>query len=441
MADCLAGPELHDLTESATALIPFFPERMQPITHCRICQNTALEVVLNLGEQKLTGFFPRTRETEVLGGPLELVRCVPSETTCGLLQLRHSFPLNAMYGDNYGYRSGLNQSMITHLNETVAALTQIAQPQPGDLIIDIGSNDGTLLRSYGPGFELTGIDPVAAKFLSFYPPEIKVITEFFTPELWLEKFGTRKAKIISSIAMFYDIEAPQGFVDTIAGALAPEGIWHFEQSYMPLMIENLAYDTVCHEHLEYYALRQIRWMLDRAGLKIIRLDPSDVNGGSLAVTAALKTSSYPEAIADIARLTTAEEDAGYESMEPFRTFHDRVFEHRDILRQEVARLRAEGHRLVGYGASTKGNVVLQFCEFTPDDIPMIGEVNPDKFGSFTPGTKIPIVSEADMHAANPEILMVLPWHFRTNTIKREAAFLAQGGRLLFPLPKLEYYPA
>jgi NDP-4-keto-2,6-dideoxyhexose 3-C-methyltransferase len=414
---------------------------MQPITRCRICQNTELEVVLDLGEQKLTGCFPRSRDADVLGGPLELVRCVPSDTHCGLLQLRHSFPLDAMYGDNYGYRSGLNQSMITHLNETVEMLINLAKPQAGDLIIDIGSNDGTLLRAYGPGFELLGIDPVAAKFRSFYPPHIKVVTEFFSRSLWEQKFAGRKARIISSIAMFYDIEAPQGFVATIADCLAPDGIWHFEQSYMPLMIENLAYDTVCHEHIEYYALRQIRWMLDRQGLKIVRLQPSDVNGGSLAVTAAHKSASYPEATDEIERLTRAEEAAGFEGMAPFHSFREKVFVHRDALRREIAKIHASGQRLVGYGASTKGNVVLQFCGFTVDDIPMIGEVNPDKFGGFTPGTCIPIVSEAEMHASKPDILFVLPWHFRENTIKREANFLKEGGRLLFPLPKLDYHSA
>jgi len=413
-----------------------------PITRCRACGNSELADVLSLGRQTLTGVFPKSKTQEVLAGPLDLVRCLPGgHETCGLLQMRHSYPQAAMYGDNYGYRSGLNSSMVLHLHETVARLLAMAQPAEGSLVCDIGCNDGTLLKAYPESLRRIGIDPVARKFLSFYPDAIQVATEFFSAATWETLAGKAKAAIITSIAMFYDLENPLQFVREVADCLAPDGLWHFEQSYMPLMVRRLAYDTICHEHVEYYALRQIVWLLKRAELKIVRLEPSDVNGGSLAVTAAHVSSVHPEASEQIDRLLGEERAAGYETMEPFRDFAKRVFEHRRRLLERIEQIRTSGRQLMGYGASTKGNVLLQFCGLGPDQLPFIAEVNEEKFGCYTPGTGIPIISEAAMHAMHPDVLLVLPWHFRSNLIEREKDFLAGGGRLLFPLPEIELYPA
>ena len=413
-----------------------------PILRCRACGSENLEEVLKLGEQKLTGIFPSSRDEPVLSGPLDLVRCVPDgERTCGLLQLRHSYPQEAMYGDNYGYRSGLNSSMVKHLQEKTRRLMELAVLPAGSIVCDIGCNDGTLLKSYPPGLRRIGMDPVAKKFQHYYPPDIEVITDFFSPEALLLATGGKKASIVTSIAMFYDLESPLEFVKQVASCLEDDGIWHFEQSYMPRMIEQLAYDTICHEHIEYYALRQIRWLLKNAGLKIIALDPSDVNGGSLAVTAAREESSRSEASGAIAAMLREEKEAGFESMLPLSRFRDRVFAHRDALIATVHEHLSQGKKLLGYGASTKGNVLLQFCGFTSAEIPYIAEVNPDKFGRFTPGTNIPIISEAEVHSLHPDTLLVLPWHFRENLIEREQDFIKGGGRLLFPLPHIEFHPA
>ena len=411
----------------------------RPITRCRICGNPNLELVLQLGEQKLTGVFPSDPLTELVGGPLDLVRCVPSSDNCGLLQLRHSYPLEAMYGDNYGYRSGLNCSMTRHLAQKAASLVALCRPLPDDLIVDIGSNDGTLLRAFDTG-DLVGIDPVAGKFLHFYPSSIRVVPKFFSRRLWQWELQSRKAKIITSIAMFYDLEEPLEFASTIHDFLAPDGIWHFEQSYMPWMLKRCAYDTICHEHIEYYSLRQIRWIVDRSDLKIIGLQINDVNGGSLAVTVARTQAPYPEARSQIQQMVREEERQGLDGIEPFREFKKNVFAHRDSLLEQIREVRRNGKRLLGYGASTKGNVLLQFCRLTRNEIPFIAEVNPEKFGKFTPGTGIPIISEAEVHAMEPDVLLVLPWHFRENLIEREASFLQRGGRLLFPLPEVQFFP-
>jgi hypothetical protein len=411
---------------------------------CRICGNTHLQPFLNLGEQALTGVFPRTREAEITVGPLELVKCDErghsdgKTPPCGLVQLRHSYDPDAMYGENYGYRSGLNQSMVQHLHRRVAKAIAIAKPVAGDVILDIGSNDGTTLRGYpDKGFTLIGMDPTGRKFARFYPPSVRLVADFFTADRFERELPGKRAKIVTSIAMFYDLEAPLAFMTDIHRILADDGIWVFEQSYMPIMLEQNAYDTICHEHLSYYGLKQIKWITDRAGLKIIDVEVNDVNGGSFCVTVAKDASPYPVAATIVDELLAREEADGVSGIETFQSFRERVFAHRDRLSAAVREIIAGGRTIYGYGASTKGNVLLQFCNFGPKEIPAIAEVNEDKFGSFTPRTQIPIRSEAEVRALKPDYLLVLPWHFRASIVRREHDYLASGGRLLFPLPEIE----
>lgn len=405
-----------------------------PLTACRICGNTNLLPVLSLGDQFLTGVFPKSREERITRGPLDLVKC-HGENTCSLLQLGHSYDSSEMYGANYGYRSGLNQSMVDHLRAKVSALQQRVSIGAGDVILDVGSNDGTLLSFYPEGPTLVGMDPTATKFRRFYQPRIHVIPDFFSAGLFRQETPGAKAKIITSIAMFYDLEDPVSFVREISANLAPDGIWHFEQSYMPSMLRVNAYDTVCHEHVEYYGLRQIKWMLDRCGLKILDVEINDVNGGSFAVTAALETSPLAANEGRIDEILEAE--GGLDTMLPYETFAKRVAAHREELRSTLAGIAAAGSSVLGYGASTKGNVILQYCGLTASDIPAIAEVNPDKFGAYTPGTLIPIISEAEARARKPDYFLVMPWHFRDNLLAREKAFLQAGGKMLFPLPIVE----
>lgn len=414
------------------------------ITACRICGNKELHPVLNLGEQYLTGVFPRTRGQHITRGPLELVKCHAEEKggSCGLLQLRHSYDLNEMYGENYGYRSSLNRSMVEHLRSKVADLLQLVPLKEGDLAVDIGSNDGTLLSFYPSGGPLlAGIDPSADKFRKFYRSDIQLVTDFFSLDLFRSYFGDRKAKIITSIAMFYDIERPLDFIEQIGQVLDQDGIWHFEQSYLPSMLKSNAYDTVCHEHLEYYGLRQIKWMTDRMGLKILDARVNDINGGSFAVTVAKANSSYQPNDAAIQSLFREEQEMDLESLSTYATFAERVFAHRDQLLSLLRRLREEGKVVLGYGASTKGNVILQFCGLGPQDLPCIAEVNPDKFGCFTPGSDIPIISEREARDRDPDYFLVLPWHFKENLLQRESAYLRSGGKMLFPLPQIEAVPS
>jgi SAM-dependent methyltransferase len=412
------------------------------VTQCRLCGNSALTPVLDLGEQAFTGIFPCRTSQPLPRGPLQLVKCdvAARPDACGLLQLRHTFDPGTMYGENYGYRSGLNRSMVEHLQRKVEHLRRLVPLGPGDLVLDIGSNDGTTLSFYPPGeATLVGIDPTGAKFRSFYRADIQLLPDFFSAAILRRHFPARQAKIVTSIAMFYDLDEPLRFMQEVALVLAPDGLWHFEQSYMPLMLQQNSYDTACHEHLEYYALRQIKWMADRNGLKLVDLSFNDINGGSFAVTAAPAGSPLPES-PEVRRVLDRERTAGLDGLVPYEAFRRRVAAHRDELVALLRRLKAEGRQVFGYGASTKGNVLLQYCGLTAAELPCIAEVNPDKFGCFTPGTNIPIVSEAEALARRPDFFLVLPWHFRDGILRRETAFLEAGGRFLFPLPQIEIVP-
>jgi NDP-4-keto-2,6-dideoxyhexose 3-C-methyltransferase len=408
------------------------------IQACRICGNRELDDVVDLGDQAFTGLFPRPTDADVPYGPLQLVRCVERDGGCGLVQLRHSFAPEQMYGDTYGYRSGLNQSMVAHLQRRVEDARRRVSLSPGDVVLDIGSNDGTTLRSYGDrGYRLVGIDPSAAKFRRFYPDWVEPIPAFFSAETFRQAVGDARAKIVTSIAMFYDLEDPTAFMREVREVLDDDGIWVFEQSYLPLMIDRTAYDTICHEHVSYYGLRQIEHMARAAGLKVIDVEINDVNGGSFCVTAAKAESRRPTNQWVVDAIRERELNLGYGGTAPYAAFREQIVAHRQELREFVADVLAAGQRICGYGASTKGNVLLQYCGFTPRELPLIAEVNEDKFGCVTPHSRIPIVSEAAVREAAPDYLLVLPWHFREGIVRREQAWLASGGRLVFPLPRLE----
>jgi len=401
---------------------------------CRICGNDELLAVIQLGQQALTGVFPKQRDQFVRKGPLQVLKCLPRDGAgCGLVQLAHSYDPKEMYGATYGYRSGLNASMVRHLAEKVARIRETAPLRRGDLVIDIGSNDGTTLAAFPVDqYDLLGIDPLGAQFRSFYPSHVQLITDFFTREVVRAHVGARRARVVTSFAMFYDLEKPAEFMREVLEVLEDDGIWVLEQSYLPTMLETNGYDTICHEHLEYYSLTQIKWMTDRARAKIIDVEFNDVNGGSFSVTITRAGAPQPE-MADLAKLVARERMAGLDGLAPYRAFAERVAQSRLDLRDLFDQARREGATVCGLGASTKGNVVLQYCNATEADICCIGDVNPDKFGAFTPGTLIPIVPEAEVLARKPDYLLVLPWHFRA-FFEESPQF--RGQRLVFALPRL-----
>ena len=403
------------------------------IAQCRLCDGSRLVNVLDLGKQALTGIFPKSKEEEVPAGPLQLCKCAD----CDLVQLRHNYDLGKLYGETYGYRSGLNQSMVRHLHQKVEKIRSRVQLGSGDLVVDIGSNDSTLLQAYPKDLTLVGVDPSGPKFKQYYPAHVRLIPDFFSAGLLQRFYPGKRAKVITSIAMFYDLERPQDFVDEIARVLDDEGVWVFEQSYLPFMLDTHSYDTVCHEHLEYYALHQIKRMLDRAELKIVDIEFNDINGGSFSVMAAKKSASHAAADALITRTLEDEQRRGLGSIETYSRLGARIADHREKLLSLLGELKRQGKKVIGYGASTKGNVLIQYCGLDSNLVPCIAEVNPDKFGAYTPGSHIPIVSEAEARAMKPDYFLVFPWHFKSGILQREQGFLRSGGQFIFPLPKIE----
>lgn len=403
------------------------------IDKCRVCESKNLITVLSLGEQYLTGVFPKNIDDKVTKGPLDLVFC----PDCGLLQMKQSYSLEEMYGDNYGYRSGLNQSMVNHLTQKIHTLENLIELKEDDVVVDIGSNDATSLKAYTSNCKKIGIDPTGIKFKEFYTNNIVLVPDFFTAENYFKAFPDKKAKIITSIAMFYDLENPLKFVEDIEKCLDDEGIWHFEQSYMPSMLRTNSYDTICHEHLEFYSFKVIYDMLKKKGMRIFDVAVNGINGGSFALTACKENASYKSNNTIINWMLEQERNMGFDTLKPYRDFEEHTFKHRQNIKTLIESLVKDGKKIIGYGASTKGNVLLQFCGLTKEHIPYIAEVNPDKFGSFTPGTNIPIISEEEALAMKPDYFFVLPWHFKNGILEKEKEFIKNGGKFIFPLPEIE----
>ena len=406
---------------------------MGTITKCRICQSPRIAQVLDFGSTAFTGVFPASPSEPVDQGRLSLVVC----EECGLAQLEDSFPADVLYGDNYGYRSGLNASMLQHLSRTAHRLERRAELAPGDTVLDIGANDGSLLRSYETtGVTLIGIDPTIAKFREFYDDTTICVADFFTAANF-DAVSDARAKIVTSIAMFYDLEDPVAFARDIHHVLADDGLWLFEQSYMPWMLRSGAYDTICHEHLEYYSLTTIKRVLDEAGFIIVDVATNAVNGGSIAVTAAKAGGPWTTQSTIPAWLLEQERRNHVHELGTWARFADVVRERQTDLHELLTDLKDSGKSIMGLGASTKGNVLLQTTGIGTDLLSCVGDVNPYKFGRFLPGTGIPIVSERDVLALAPDYLLVLPWHFRETFMVNLEPYLASGGRLIFPLPDIE----
>ena len=407
---------------------------VKTITKCRICGERELISLMLLENQVLTGVFPKNKTDKVTSGSVELVKCL-SPAGCGLVQLRQSYDLSEMYGLNYGYRSGLNPSMVKHLHSKVQKVLELNILGKNDLIIDIGSNDATTLRAYPQGqYDLVGIDPTGIKFSEYYPKEIRLIPEFFSVDAVAKALDGKKAKVITSFSMFYDLEDPIAFAKEIEGALAEDGVWIFEQSYLPAMLRTNSFDTICHEHLEFYALKQILWIAKEAGLKVLDVEFNDINGGSFSISCAKSGAKYEPNHDKLNQILQDEKRLGLDTTEAFDAFNVRVEQAKNDLMNFLEKAKSEGKKVCGLGASTKGNVLLQYYGITQDLISEIGEVNSDKFGSYTPGTLIPLIPEATVLASNPDYLVVLPWHFRKFF---ESLPSMKGKKLVFPLPKFE----
>ena len=404
------------------------------IEKCRVCGNEHYYTVLDLGNQYLSGIFPKQVDPDMYKGPLKLVKCDESTGGCGHVQLEHTFDLPTMYGEEYGYRSGLNSSMVKHLKGKYEKITNYLNLKEDDIVIDIAGNDGTFLGFFPSTLKLVSIDPTSKKFSQYFSDHVSYIADFFSEKTFREFFGKYNAKLITSFSMFYDLEDPCQFAKEVNSVLDPEeGVWVLEQSYMPEMLRVNSFDTVCHEHLSYYGMRQLKYIMDQAGFKIIDFELNDVNGGSISLVVANKDSKYEEATQMLNDLLQEELDLKLNTTEPWNDFSFRIEECRTKFWDLISKCKEDGLKIAALGASTKGNVTLQTWSVTTDDIQVVGEVNPDKDGSFTPGTWIPIKNE-DSVIEEYDVFVILPWHFK-NFFINSAKF--KGKKLLFPLPNAE----
>jgi len=350
--------------------------------------------------------------------------------------MEYTVPPAILYS-NYWYRSGTNQTMRDHLRGIALEAGTLSGKTDAN-VLDIGCNDGTLLANYPETFTKFGVDPsdVAVSVKT----KFRLVQDVFPSGELLDLLGTERFDIITSIAMFYDLEDPVHFTRGIRDVLAPDGLWIFEMSYMPSMLEANSYDTICHEHLEYYSLAVLENILRRADLKAVRATFNSINGGSIRVYAThgsnfkFKNPAYAE---ELRKLRQQEFDLELDTDKPYRNFQDRINVHRQELNNLLKKLKRDGKRIHIYGASTKGNTILQWCGIDNRIIDFAAERNPDKFGAQTLNSEIPIISEKESRALKPDYYLVLPWHFADEFLHRERETILNGTAMIFPLPQIK----
>lgn len=379
------------------------------------------------------------------GGSVEMKMMLEPET--GAVRLEKIAPLDTMYG-KYWYRSGINNTMKKELNSIVNSITDIVKLKENDLWIDIACNDGTLLSYVPNNLIKVGIDPVDDSFKQESEKHANlIIQDYFTSKVFKEsRFGNLKAKVITTIAMFYDLENPKSFVNDVVEVLDENGVWVLQLSYTPLMIEQLAFDNICHEHAYYYSLFNIKKMFKECGIDIVDVQLNDVNGGSFRIYCMKensdKTKFGTQPYRDVCnfRLKSTleyEKTLELDKEEIWLKFFDRINELKEKTVSFIKEEKSKGKIIWGYGASTKGNTLLQYFGLDHTLIDGIAERSIYKFGLKTVGTNIPIYSEDEMRKAKPDYLLVLPWHFINEFVERESEFLKGGGKFIVPCPTFE----
>lgn len=403
---------------------------------CRICASSRLIQVVDLGHQIITSRFPVVGDTSTPSTRVRLVQCAD----CGLVQLKDTTSSSELYEHMYGYRSGLNATMRNHLQTYNAELQSYVPLQAGNVVLDIGSNDATFLKNYPSSVRRIGCDPTGTQFREFYGSDIELIPTYFTKANVTGALGDAvRFKLVSSISMFYDLPDPVQFAKDIYDLLDDDGVWTLEQSYALTMIERNSIDTICHEHLEYYGVKQIKEIMDRAGFKILHISLNECNGGSFRIFVGKRSSArFEEATELVTSFLEKEARIGLHTPAIYEHFMARCGQEAEKLRIFLETAKANGKRTYICGASTKGNCLLQFAKIGPELAPYAVERNPLKIGHMT-STGIEIISEETMRANPPEYMLMLPWHFRKEIVEREHAFLEGGGQFLFPFPSFEVY--
>src|SRR3989442_10410377 len=397
------------------------------IRDCRLCRSGNLVRILSLGNQHVSDFV--TAKGDSPRSPLELVRCA----RCNLVQLKHTFPRDSLYR-HYWYRSGISSTMRKALEDIVVESCEVAHPKPGDIVMDIGCNDGTLLRSYKlPGLNWVGCEPAKNLVEDARKGTGYIFNDFFGADLFRRKFPDSKAKIITSIAMFYDLNDPDGFVGDIVKVLGTEGIWVIQQNYLLSMLEQNGFDNIGHEHLTYYSLGTMNRLLSKHNLEIFHAETNDVNGGSFRTLIARK--GQFQVRNTVRQMEERETELFSKKPSIYRTFAENVRGIRSQLKGFIDDQAKDRKTVYVYGASTRGNTILQYCKLDHRLIKKATDANPEKWGRKTPGTEIPIVSKAEARHDAPDYFLVLPHHFLKEIMTEEKQYLESGGKFIIPLPK------
>ena len=390
---------------------------------CINCKKKKLELVVLLGKQPLSGIFYKKKQLNLKKYSLDLFRC----KKCKLVQLGEKAKTESMFGESYEYSTSLSKLMINHIKKKVQYFKKKKLINNKSNILDIGSNDGTFLNQFKNSNYLLGMDPSAEKFKKNYKKHINVIFNFFSKKN-INK--DKKFDLITSFAMFYDVTDPNLFCSEIFKILKRNGIWVLELSYLPLMLKNLTYDQICHEHVAYYTLTSFKKIAEKNGLKIIDFKMNEINGGSIEIFCTRKDSKKIIKKNKIKRLLIEEKKI---TKEWFTKFNDRINKVK-LLLQMFLKLKSKKN-IIAYGASTKGNVVLNHCEVKNNQISEICDGSIKKLSKFTPGSNIKIISKNEMRKKNPDFLIVLIWSFRKEVIKQELKYIKSGGKLIFLLPR------
>ena len=398
-------------------------------TTCRV-SNTPLIDILDLGDLPLS-YFPTPEEPTAEALPLKLSLSLES----GLIQLRHTVDPDQMY-DQYWYMSGVNQSMTLALKSIVdqALLRTRSELKANDIVLDIASNDGTLLSAYPDYLFRVGIDP--AKNIKPKCCNLHVNT-YFSAEAYQQHLGDKKAKIVTSIAMFYDLEDPIKFATDVSKILELEGLWIIELSYLPTMLEKNSFDTICSEHLEYYSLEAIEYILDHSGLQVEDVELNDINGGSFRLY--IRHKGFAKETQAIRDMRTNEKSMRLKDIQTYFDFATRVEKNKAEMVAFLQTQKKLGKKVIGYGASTKGNTILAYYGIGPDLVSYVADRNPIKWGRQTV-TRIPIISEEEARKMQPDYFLTLPYHFMDEFLVRETEFINKGGKFVSPIPCLTILP-
>lgn len=410
------------------------------IEECRACKFPKLTAITSLGNQYVTNFI-ESEEEKGEKIPLDLVLC----GNCNLLQLKHNTPPSMTWNDQYWYKSGISSTIRADLRDIVEKSVQIKKLNSGDRVVDIGCNDGTLLEFYdrNEGIETVGFEPSGNVAREATAKGFKVINNFFNSEDFIKNFGTKKAKIITAISMFYDLEYPNKFLEDIKQCLDKDGIFIIQQNYLLSMLEQNAFDNIVHEHREYYSLISLKNLLDKHELEIFDVEQNDINGGSIRTYIKFKgnekISGFQGSEERIKDLIEKEKQTGLDTLKPYIEFASRIARIREKLMGFLRQEKSKGKKIWIYGASTRGNVTLQYFALDSKLIDGIADMNSDKWGKKTIGSSIPIYSPQKMREANPDYLLINTWHFLDEIMKQEKEFSDKGGKFIVALPEFKIF--